>query len=337
MANLIENGESGLSIRNKLNALFDLAGNGTLTALALGGATRGSDTLAVAGPVTISGVNGLLAAGPASANSSSNHHLSVNSGASTDNVLELQNLDPEHYSAVRVTSDQGVEKGAWGYGNPSSLAVFADSLYTEGYQDSVDIRFITNLNQGVNLALLKSSGNLAMYASSGSSGTAYGTKVFQVARSNGDAFFLGALGLGGITAPGGKLDVLGMATVGNEAVGGRAGDETAAFNILDSGSELLRLTKSSVMTMKFKLQGTSTSKRLDLEDTDNSGIVPLSIALNGTGDVTFGGRATFSEKTAPSAPDADKVIVYAVDNGAGKTQLMALFSSGAAQQLAIQP
>lgn len=43
------------------------------------------------------------------------------------------------------------------------------------------------------------------------------------------------------------------------------------------------------------------------------------------------------EQTAPAAPAANGVRIYAVDNGAGKTQLMALFSSGAAQQLAIQP
>lgn len=44
-----------------------------------------------------------------------------------------------------------------------------------------------------------------------------------------------------------------------------------------------------------------------------------------------------SERTAPAAPAANEVIIYAQDNGAGKTQLMALFSSGAAQQIAIQP
>ena len=43
------------------------------------------------------------------------------------------------------------------------------------------------------------------------------------------------------------------------------------------------------------------------------------------------------EITAPSAPGANSVRIYAQDNGAGKTQLMALFSSGAAQQIAIQP
>jgi hypothetical protein len=50
-----------------------------------------------------------------------------------------------------------------------------------------------------------------------------------------------------------------------------------------------------------------------------------------------GGYIQFKEQTAPAAPAADSVRLYAVDNGAGKTQLMALFSSGAAQQVAIQP
>ena len=50
-----------------------------------------------------------------------------------------------------------------------------------------------------------------------------------------------------------------------------------------------------------------------------------------------GGALEYIEQTAPSAPSADRVRIYAQDNGAGKTQLMALFSSGAAQQIAIQP
>lgn len=44
-----------------------------------------------------------------------------------------------------------------------------------------------------------------------------------------------------------------------------------------------------------------------------------------------------SEQTAPAAPGADKGRVFFQDNGAGKTQMMVIFSSGAAQQLAIQP
>ena len=40
--------------------------------------------------------------------------------------------------------------------------------------------------------------------------------------------------------------------------------------------------------------------------------------------------------SAPSAPSANGVRIYAVDNG-GKTELLALFASGAAQRIAIQP
>lgn len=43
------------------------------------------------------------------------------------------------------------------------------------------------------------------------------------------------------------------------------------------------------------------------------------------------------EMTAPASPAANKVRIYAEDNGAGKTRLMALFATGAAQQIAIEP
>jgi|GEM_PF-7087357 len=52
---------------------------------------------------------------------------------------------------------------------------------------------------------------------------------------------------------------------------------------------------------------------------------------------TVGATLEMREQTAPSAPGADNVRIYAVDNGGGKTQLMALFATGAAQQIAIQP
>ena len=50
-----------------------------------------------------------------------------------------------------------------------------------------------------------------------------------------------------------------------------------------------------------------------------------------------GAGAEFIEMTAPSAPSANRVRFYAEDNGSGKTRLMALFATGAAQQVAIEP
>lgn len=45
----------------------------------------------------------------------------------------------------------------------------------------------------------------------------------------------------------------------------------------------------------------------------------------------------FAEQTAPSAPSTNQVRIYAEDNGSGKTRIMALFATGAAQQIAIEP
>ena len=55
------------------------------------------------------------------------------------------------------------------------------------------------------------------------------------------------------------------------------------------------------------------------------------------GNQTSGAGAELIEMTAPAAPSANRVRIYAEDNGSGKTRLMALFATGAAQQIAIEP
>ena len=52
---------------------------------------------------------------------------------------------------------------------------------------------------------------------------------------------------------------------------------------------------------------------------------------------TDGSALNFLEQTAPSAPSANQVVIYAEDNGSGKTRLMARFNTGAAQVLATEP
>jgi len=53
--------------------------------------------------------------------------------------------------------------------------------------------------------------------------------------------------------------------------------------------------------------------------------------------VVHSSYSQLTEMTAPSAPATNSVRIYAEDNGSGKTRLMALFATGAAQQLAIEP
>jgi hypothetical protein len=50
-----------------------------------------------------------------------------------------------------------------------------------------------------------------------------------------------------------------------------------------------------------------------------------------------GGSFELWEMTAPAAPTANRVRIYAEDDGTGKTRLMARFATGAAQQIAIEP
>lgn len=50
-----------------------------------------------------------------------------------------------------------------------------------------------------------------------------------------------------------------------------------------------------------------------------------------------GGALQFTEMSAPSAPSANNAVIYAEDNGSGKTRLMVRFASGASQQISIEP
>ena len=56
-----------------------------------------------------------------------------------------------------------------------------------------------------------------------------------------------------------------------------------------------------------------------------------------TNGTTGGQSLQFVEMTAPAAPATNGVRIYAEDNGAGKTRIMALFATGVAQQIAIEP
>ena len=74
--------------------------------------------------------------------------------------------------------------------------------------------------------------------------------------------------------------------------------------------------------------------------TKDTGVTRVAAGIVGIGTGTQGngtGALFFSERTAPSAPAANGVYIYAEDNGGGKTRLMALFNSGAAQVIATEP
>ena len=92
------------------------------------------------------------------------------------------------------------------------------------------------------------------------------------------------------------------------------------FNTYQSGvADSVLATPNTAMIIKqagdVGIGTTSPSTRLDIDN----------------------GALELAEMTAPGAGAANTVRIYAVDNGFGKTRLMAIFNTGAAQQLAIEP
>lgn len=83
--------------------------------------------------------------------------------------------------------------------------------------------------------------------------------------------------------------------------------------------------------------GTNTSYRSAISGDTFIGRGGASILLLRSGTAGVGAAIETFEMTAPAAPAANGVRIYAEDNGSGKTRLMALFATGAAQQLAIEP
>jgi hypothetical protein len=80
----------------------------------------------------------------------------------------------------------------------------------------------------------------------------------------------------------------------------------------------------------------STSSSNDTSDVILSREAAGVLGVRGT-STSVGAALSFIEQTAPASPAANIVRIYAEDNGAGKTRLMALFATGAAQQIAIEP
>jgi len=87
-----------------------------------------------------------------------------------------------------------------------------------------------------------------------------------------------------------------------------------------------RLLKSILAELKFLREN---ALRYRKDEAGNATLVAQGIALS---------PHLLTELSAdPPAPAANQVVIYAKDNGSGKTELCARFNTGAVQQIAIQP
>jgi hypothetical protein len=114
-----------------------------------------------------------------------------------------------------------------------------------------------------------------------------------------------------------------------------------------TGAAILNIAAGGVDVVNFKSNGqvavssggrfgwTSTSAPAT-SDADTY-LTRSAASVIGILGASAGASLEITEMTAPSAPASNKARIYAEDNGSGKTRLMALFPTGAAQQIAIEP
>ena len=152
----------------------------------------------------------------------------------------------------------------------------------------------------------------------------------------------------GAATIGGGLAVTGIQTI-------TANSASAALRVVQSGAGpaaaftggnvLIGTTINDVYRLDVNgsfRAGNSTFGNMDVFGTQaitaTSSSAALNVAQSGSGpSINTSSFIQGTEQTAPSAPAANGYRIFAQDNGAGKTQLMVIFASGAAQQIAIEP
>jgi len=118
---------------------------------------------------------------------------------------------------------------------------------------------------------------------------------------------------------------VGLAIAGTSHASGVDGiGWTTAIQIGGSAPVVAGLTTSQIGT------------GIHIRDHRTAGIAIDNQGLSTAPDITMTGFMEGFEMTAPAAPAANGGRLFFQDNGAGKTQLMVIFATGAAQQLAIQ-
>lgn len=109
----------------------------------------------------------------------------------------------------------------------------------------------------------------------------------------------------------------------------RLGSVTASFNPATSASTIGGNTLSVAAVSTFSNTTDATS---------STGAIRTSGGVSAAKGMYLGTLLTGTEQASePAAPAADGYVIYAIDNGSGKTRLMVKFATGSAQELAIEP
>lgn len=211
------------------------------------------------------------------------------------NTVAAQNLDNAGYSAFILRDKDGIERSAFGYSNPggtpASIAFYEVSTFTGSLTSTLpppawQLRHTGYINGAysslIAIELLSDSSalNFRDWANA---------IKFRFDRTS------GYLGLSlPYTTPLAPLDVLGTGLFGDSNTSrGTPTSGNPGIAVNSSTGSLLRGTKAGIGTVQVTLNGTGSSdRRLDFINTDNSNVIPLSLALDGSRNVTVGSLTT---------------------------------------------
>lgn len=143
----------------------------------------------------------------------------------------------------------------------------------------------------------------------------------------------GALGVTGTVTSSGMVQSTGGNVLGNGIIINRSGTNYAA--ILDNGAGVMRFYNGTATSFSG-IQLGGTNAQFPAIYTVNPGTASSGIQIH-SADASTGVFLQGFEQTAPAVAPANGYRIFAQDNGAGKTRLMVIFASGAAQQIAIEP
>jgi hypothetical protein len=235
--------------------------------------------------------------------------------------------------------------------NNSAVGTFALSANTTGASNSAlgrdalrRIAGSNNLAAGFEAGIAISRGVATLGAIVGGSGYTDGTyNGVNLNRSSGSTF--DAVPTANITVSGGAVTAVTLVTAGS---GFQATDTVLTAAAASIGGTGTGFTVAvATLTGAVSSDNTLVGYRAAHTQTEGSNNIAIgaSVALDSLtgsnqiniGNVYFHDRLLYTERADPAAPAANQAIVYARDNGSGKTQLCVLFNTGAVQVLATEP
>ena len=230
------------------------------------------------------------------------------------NAIAVRNLNAGGYSAYVARDDNGVERMAIGVGNSSSAqpdVVYWEASYFTGASHSTPPPQIKIQQTGYMFGSYNQRTRMLFTA----------TGLIHLVRDNGNAGFIFDSVTSGVAikspnagvSSGTVLDVFGTGAFGDTNTNRHliaTGDPAIGIN--HSTGVFMRAIYPSIGTVVVQMTGNTTTRALEFVNTDNSNLVMMSMKLNGTGQVTFGGpilRSTATALTATGTVQADALAL----------------------------